>query len=1014
MVEMIPTLEDLKNQDTANHLTMLAAEPFAELAQDISCLDEIIPVNLADYMLLREGDTLLDRFRNMDQFAKRLHDADYNMVLNFTHTKTSAALCRLLDVEDTRGVTLDKRGFQLVRNPWLFYFFVSNLNRPFNQFNLVDVLRRSVGISPEPGKLKLESSAEGEQEAEQLWQQFRIPRDRPVIGLAVGASNHTKQWLPEYFARMTESVHESLHAHFVILGGKDEQETARRITQGRSEYITDCTTRTSLRGLGPALKRCDLLVSNDTGTMHVAAAVGTPTVSLVMGTALGSETAPYHTLGLVMQSLHECTPCGYKDMCRDAQCRKDITPEAVTQCVEMLLQTSDLSKLVIPDSPDFSQTQVYRGDFDQDGLFDLYPLIQRELDKNSLTDRILRRIWLEFLESPPWEVLGNGGIDHWVDWIVDYCRIHFDISHIEKLLLEYQDIEKAQLLKPLPILERGIQTAGDLITAVGIQPLNVDKITQLGNQLAQIDQQLESVGHTQQMLRAFHIYFNLRKGSLSADDLTGQAQETLEIYRGYKLQLLLADRMVEGVLTKLSQSPTPPQIITSNIDTVTPAQEQPLYNKEKVDWESTVDSQGWEHSKHQLIGGMNLRIPIPEEITTHQVKDKHLVIAPEKAAWVVTDSQGVKVLQSLQAGKTVGESIVELVEGAGISPDQAAEHAKTLIEDINKQGFRTDISPIETTLEDNPPLLQLFLTRKCNLRCTHCYVSAGNALDQELDTRDWIDIIDQFSAMNAGDVVTFSGGEPLVHPQFDDIARQVKQAGHKVYLLTNGIAVDRERAQSLVGVVDTVQLSLEGTNPDTHDFIRGNGSYQRAINGLKSLLDCKFPVEVVFVVLPGNVTDLRDNLGDFVEGFGTSNLTVALGVVNFVGRAEDGLEDPPESLVGHVVDAYPDVQWLRRGSWVSNRIVRGCPLANSVVIDADGRITTCPYLHYLSPHNIRYTALSDASSLDRAWHAQTIRLSPKCRDCDLRNFPCGGCMVRQTECSNQVFQRAYYRMLHGR
>ena len=71
----------------------------------------------------------------------------------------------------------------------------------------------------------------------------------------------------------------------------------------------------------------------------------------------------------------------------------------------MLLQTPDMSKLKITESPDFSQAQVYRGDFDEDGLFDLYPLIQRELDGDSLTDRVLRRIWLEFLEYPPWDVL---------------------------------------------------------------------------------------------------------------------------------------------------------------------------------------------------------------------------------------------------------------------------------------------------------------------------------------------------------------------------------------------------------------------------------------------------------------------------------------------------------------------------------------------------------------------------------------------------------------------------------
>ncbi|KPL06611.1 hypothetical protein AMJ86_07910, partial [bacterium SM23_57] len=144
------------------------------------------------------------------------------------------------------------------------------------------------------------------------------------------------------------------------------------------------------------------------------------------------------------------------------------------------------------------------------------------------------------------------------------------------------------------------------------------------------------------------------------------------------------------------------------------------------------------------------------------------------------------------------------------------------------------------------------------------------------------------------------------------------------------------------------------------------------------------------------------------------NLTVALGVVNFIGRAQGNMDDPPESLVGQVVDAYPDAPWLRKGSWISNRVVEGCPLANSVVVDADGRITTCPYLHYHSPYRIGQMPLSNAGTLDRTWHAEAIRRNPKCQECDLRNFPCGGCMIRRTECSNQIYQRAYYRMVFGR
>ena len=1014
LIETIPAIVDLKQEDSNSHVTLMAAKPFIDLADDIPILDDIIPVDLRDFMVLEPGRNLLDRYRTIDRFSKQLKTASYDVVLNFTHTKTSAALCHILGVSDTRGVTLDQRGFQLVSDPWLFYFFVSNLNRPFNQFNLVDIYRRSVGGGRSPGQFTLSPGPDGEKEAQDLWNKQQIPHDRPVIGLAVGASNHTKRWLPDHFAHLARLLKETQDAHIIILGSAGDKEIAQEIIQENQEFITDLTAKTTLKGLASVVRRCNLVVSNDTGTMHVAAAVGTPTISLVMGTALASETAPYHSHGLVIQSLHDCAPCGYTNLCKDAKCRLDITPEAVAQCVEILLSSSGETDEEIPDSPDLGKVQVFRGHFDEDGLFDLYPLIKRHIDPHCLFDRILRRIWMEFLENPPWEILDNGGIGRWIDRVVDYCTKHFDLSRIAEMLQQYHNKDQPQLLKPLQWLDQGIQVAAELSHAASSQPLNIKNITSLGEQLAQIDRQLESVGHAHQLLRAFHIYFNLRKGSLSTADLKGQADETRDIYRGYKLQLLLADRMIEGVLTKLSNSPQSQKPLASSIPAVKDI-ESYNNNKESIDWNIPSDSRGWEQIRRDLIASMNLKIPIPETISSHKIGDQELIIAPDKAAWIVTDPLGIKALHLLKDGKTLGQCMVDLIENEDVSIDRSVDCVKALVAEITKQGFRSDTPTIKTTLEDNPPNLQLFLTHRCNLQCTHCYASAGNPLDGEISTSDWIEVIDQFTTMNVGNVVTLSGGEPLVHPEFDKIARHAKNTGCKVYLLTNGVSVTSlDRARSLTATLDSVQLSLEGTVEDIHDAIRGKGSFQRAITGLDFLLTAGMPVELVFVVLPGNVADLRDNLGDFVARFQNPNLSVALGVVNFIGRAQGIMNDPPESLVGQVVDAYPDAPWLRKGNWVSNRIVEGCPLANSVVVDADGRITTCPYLHYHSPYRVGQMPLVKAVSLDSNWHADTIRQNPKCKECDLRNFPCGGCMVQRTECSNQIFQRAYYRMVFGR
>ena len=190
--------------------------------------------------------------------------------------------------------------------------------------------------------------------------------------------------------------------------------------------------------------------------------------------------------------------------------------------------------------------------------------------------------------------------------------------------------------------------------------------------------------------------------------------------------------------------------------------------------------------------------------------------------------------------------MIDLVEQMHLPLNTSINCVKSLLAQTAAQGFRTDIPPVQTTLEDNPPNLQLFLTHKCNLHCTHCYASTGTALAKEIITADWIEVLYQFSTMQTGNIVTFTGGEPLVHPEFDTIARHAKNLGNRIYLLTNGVAINSvEKARSLAEFVDFAQLSFEGTTAEIHDKIRGKESFRRAIEGLNCLLSTGIPVEIV-------------------------------------------------------------------------------------------------------------------------------------------------------------------------
>ena len=172
----------------------------------------------------------------------------------------------------------------------------------------------------------------------------------------------------------------------------------------------------------------------------------------------------------------------------------------------------------------------------------------------------------------------------------------------------------------------------------------------------------------------------------------------------------------------------------------------------------------------------------------------------------------------------------------------------------------------------NAPATVIFeLTRDCNLRCTHCIVSAGNPLPNELTTGEWLKLVDEISDYAVR--LTLTGGEPLIHPGFFRILQRAKGKGLSIRLLTNGTLIE-ENADGLAELldprVDEVQVSLDGRK-EVNDAIRGKGSYEKAVDGIKALLGRGIPVSVAFTLIPENMGEAlplyREIAGLGIESF---------------------------------------------------------------------------------------------------------------------------------------------------
>ncbi|MBI4540699.1 MAG: glycosyltransferase family 9 protein [Gemmatimonadetes bacterium] len=165
----------------------------------------------------------------------------------------------------------------------------------------------------------------------QQWRGRLAQGGRRVVGVAPGSRASSRQWAPERFRALVERLCESGHG-VAVFGSPDE----RRLTgyvSGLGERAVDVGGRTELPALAAALAACDLVVANDSGTMHLAAAVGTPTLS-VWGPGDPVETAP---LGRghrrIVHSELSCVPC-VKNRCPRSG-RGEILERAERECMAL-------------------------------------------------------------------------------------------------------------------------------------------------------------------------------------------------------------------------------------------------------------------------------------------------------------------------------------------------------------------------------------------------------------------------------------------------------------------------------------------------------------------------------------------------------------------------------------------------------------------------------------------------------------------------------------------------------
>jgi heptosyltransferase-2 len=209
---------------------------------------------------------------------------------------------------------------------------------PMPMVNYYLEICRWMGLTmPETIRPSFSIQQELRHKADSLLEEYGIKPGDMVIGLNPGAKfGSTKCWPPEHFAKLADLLEHRYKCRLLLFVGPGENEIASEIMKlTRSALINTGSEKIDLALLKPMIARCNLLVTNDTGPRHYAAALGVPVV-VIMGPTDPRFTESNLEKTAVIRKELPCSPCHKKQCHEKHQCMRDIKPEEVLEVAEHL------------------------------------------------------------------------------------------------------------------------------------------------------------------------------------------------------------------------------------------------------------------------------------------------------------------------------------------------------------------------------------------------------------------------------------------------------------------------------------------------------------------------------------------------------------------------------------------------------------------------------------------------------------------------------------------------------
>lgn len=403
----------------------------------------------------------------------------------------------------------------------------------------------------------------------------------------------------------------------------------------------------------------------------------------------------------------------------------------------------------------------------------------------------------------------------------------------------------------------------------------------------------------------------------------------------------------------------------------------------------------------------------PYEIFSVRGKN-YIIIFPEIPFWIAVSQQGFLALEEMKLTGSI-ENVARKVFGS-VKEDSVAEVEKFFRPLIESSVLHKNKEDKTKKVELKPNKITFLQTMQCNLRCRHCCVAdMPNQQMKSMSLETAKTVLQRcLTLMDEGKKgLSFLGGEPLCGDRFIELLEFASELGFQIGLSTNGLLVNRKFAEIAKKNNINVQLSLDGTDKESHEYVRGKGTWKKVLNAIELLNEYKVDIQTNLVYHRGNIDKLEEYF-DFAKKHHIKKVRL-ISLMN-MGRAVGQMERVPldefvDCMYALIKKREDIIELLDETSFMG--LVMGAKFSQKMIscgagvitltISPDGGIYPCLNLY---DEKFEMCNILDENFYEKFQNSYVrkifqdlhiAQINKECRECNMKYF-CGG------RCRGETFQ----------